>query len=591
MAGSILVNLYRLRRFQRLHGFKHFMKATLFHCIASMRQVTVPALGRRERLGLLFCLSCVGLMVCASIFFGLLLSRPKKTSIITLTGIYGPQWDVNPWVEEDLASIRALSQGPYTIHELPDLNRMMAGFWEQSDQTMRRALEASPDGQPVLVYVNLHGAVDDQGRPCLIPPEATANDSTTWFPIATLIDHLMLAQDTAAGHPIILLLESGRCQSNWAAGIIDNEFDDHLEKLIDRHQQQHPSSSLTILSAASRGERGLASRLGNGSVFTRFVSQGLAGSADGGGHNTNCDGFVDTNELHHYVLDQVGNWARHHRATTQTPRLHPSGTHHALRIARVGRRQRSTITDNTPAPQKSELARLALATEKLTNLRDRDAARVNMHAWHRAQSTLHAIRQSTFGGVAARQSVDRWYSRLARQTQDLNQEIASTEGESETWMDRRMDRAAALIWTAVAKQPSRGAAQGAMGQVDDGQPHPTPLLVALLERADLSLWRHPEWIKNLASARARWIHGSMKIPDELALSCQTLTNPVLDSGRRLGDLLLADETHSAAQDSAINGSNPIEDAIKAHDSLVQKQAERIEALTNAWYVSRRVLLD
>lgn len=569
------------------------MSATTHLLSKLIRTLRQCLAGHRDRWHVMLLASLLSLGVVATFFMSIVLDRPAKTPIVTLTGMYGPNWDINPWVEEDLNSIRSLQAGPFAVHELPGPNRLMAGFWDQADTVLRDAMLSTPVDQAVLVYVNLHGAVDDQGRACLIPPDAETTDSSTWLPIQTLIDHLMICQPDIQPRPIVMMLESGRLRSHWAAGLIENNFDERLATLTNDHRQRYPESQLTIISSAGRGQRSHASRLGSGSVFTRKLAEGLAGKADGKGDTSREDGCVDSGELFDFVRDEVARWARHHRSADQRPRLHRAGARSVTMLARVGDRSYQLDRETTEAPQKEDVDRLIRASRTLAELRDRNAIRFDANAWAESLATLHAIRQSTFGGQAARDAADRWYSRFGTQIQKLNDQIDATSGGADEWMDRRMARSAALIWTAIAKEPSRETAGSLVDQLDDRQTSPVPMLVALLNCPSSSFWMQPKLIQRLAKAKADWLSVSLEMPDELSVAASELSKVVDIANRQVSDSILAsrrsDETPTGG--NSPNTTDSVENAINRYENQVVAQRRRIMDIVNAWNIGRQAIAE
>jgi len=527
--------------------------------------------------GLALTVGLIGVFVLCGFFFSLVLARPVRTPIITLTGTYGSNWDVNPWVGEDLKTLETLTDGTFVSHPLPGLNRMAAGFWDRGDDVLRRAVDSCPRHTPIMIYVNLHGAVDDSGRPCLIPPGASVSDSSTWFPIHHLIERVIRVQNASDDHPIVLILECGRLRSYWPAGIIENRFDERLSSLVEDHKRKYPSSQLTVLSSSRLGQRSLATRRGDGDVFTRFVADGLAGAADGSGSDKT-DGWVDSDELHRFVDSRLRCWSSHHRGVLQSPGLHRTHRSTPIKIARVGRSAKRRQVEMTSAPEQREIDRLLDVSRQLAGLQHRGAAEINPHAWSLLQSTLHATTQSTFGGLAVRQSVDRLYSQMNRQMQNLAQQIGSRNGNSDTTIDLRMHRSAAVIWETIAAQPSLETARDAVRDLKPEEPSPVPMLHALLAEVDLPFWKSPHQIRQTAQTQATWFRCVAELPDDLFPSATRITLTIDATRRELADLILASRDEVSPLDGA---------KLQLLQSRVNDQCERLRQLAAAFKVQAR----
>ncbi|QDT03957.1 hypothetical protein K227x_23430 [Rubripirellula lacrimiformis] len=560
--------------------------------------------GRRLGLKLLLCL--IALIVIGGSFVASVLSRPVRTPILTLAGVYGPEWDLNSWVAEDLDAIGTLSQGTFSVGELPSIDQMAGGFWDQTDERIRAALAACPSDRPLTFYVNLHGAVDDDGRACWIPPNGLVADATTWFPIQDFLDHVAQLQTRDEFRPVVLLLECGRLRAHWPAGISENQFDDRLTEALASHSRSYPQSNVTILSSVSRGQRSLFSRLGDGDVFTRFVVDGLFGAADGCEPKKKADGYVDIDELHRYVRQQVGGWAQQHRGVDQTPTLHRVGSSQPFVIDRVTRRHRKA-SHPTPAPSKDDLQRLRTAVESVVAMRDMRPIAVDAHAWSQIQRTLHSIAQSVYGGNAVRQSSDRWYSRLERQLQSLRQEIAMRASESSHWADIEMNRSAHRIWSTIAKQPTRSTAEDMVDGVDHDKTMPVPMLYALLangrerenrsddkeqnlnglgknERSqkEFDFWRDPDLIRRVAVAQAGWLETTLGLPDGLFPAADQISTLVHDHRRRLADTILA---------SGSPGDQTFEEVLSEFESSAKTASAALSELTLAWEIRAQSFLE
>ena len=105
-------------------------------------------------------------------FLVYLMYRPMRTPLLMAAATdYAPPWPPNAWAKEDLQGLTVLDrQEVATCHQLS---------WESNEEGLRQLrtqLDAVRPGGPskdvVIVYLSVHGAVDAQGRPCLIPPGA-----------------------------------------------------------------------------------------------------------------------------------------------------------------------------------------------------------------------------------------------------------------------------------------------------------------------------------------------------------------------------------------------------------------------------------
>lgn len=542
-------------------------------------------MGPSKRLALPFYVCLLATLLVGGFFVVVVLSRPAKTPILTLTGTYGPQWDLNAWVAEDINAIGALGEHTCSVQALPDIDHLAGGLWDAADEMLRSSLASCGDHLPLILYVNLHGAVNDEGAACWIPPSAQVNDATTWFPIERFLDHVAQAQRSGKHQPIVLLLECGRLRNHWVAGIGENQFDAKLGELAGQHQRKYPESNLTILNSASVGQRSLYSRLGDGDVFTRYLAEGLSGEADGFGQSTEVDGIVDLDELHQFVVHQVSRWAEHHRGMKQTPTLHRAHSSGDLPLARASRARR-TDSHKTPPPSKADTQRLRSAAKLVVDLQQEDPISVDAHAWSKIQRTLRAIERSTYGGIAARKSTDRWYSRLNRQVQKLKQEIRERKSESAQLADVQLNRKAGIVWSALAKQPTPTAAAELVRELDADKPMPVPMLSALLERPGLGFWEDAAVIARTAKTQSDWLHATLELPDAIFPAADQVCEPVHECRRRLADAIL-----SSQAGQSIGDQHPVELALRAFEKSVLVRTGMLADLTRAWRLRERAFLE
>ncbi|TWU56279.1 vWA domain-containing protein [Rubripirellula reticaptiva] len=568
--------------------------------------IETPTLGAGPRVGFKLLLCLIAMIIVCACFVASVLSRPARTPILTLTGVYGPEWDLNAWVAEDLDTIGTLGQGTFSVRELPSIDQIAGGFWDETNDAIRAALQACPKERPLTFYVNLHGAVDDEGRACWIPPNALVTDASTWFPINDFLDHVAQLQSENEFRPIVLLLECGRLRAHWPAGISDNDFDDQLGGVLASHHRNYPQSRVTILSSAARRQRSLYSRLGDGDVFTRYVADGLSGAADGYGTNQKADGYVDTDELHRFVRQQVDGWAVQHRSLSQTPTLHRAGASQPIEIARVSRQQRREST-KTPAPSKEDLKRLRSAIDSAVAMRDLHPISVDAHAWSQIQRTMHSIGQSVYGGKSVRDSSDRWYSRLEHQLQSLRQKIAMRASESSHWVDIEMNRSAHQIWSAIAKQPTHRTAADMIRELAPDKIVPVPMLYALLHGdedkivasggTESKFWRRTDLIRRLASAQASWLDTTLSLPDGVFPAADQIASPVHNSRRHLADTILANVSplgDALADDSKTGESTSIDSVVQSLDqfeSSVKTARAALSELVLAWETRDQAFLE
>ena len=221
--------------------------------------------------------------------------------------------------QEDLEGLRDLDGKSLAVIELsPNWSRGGAG-----ERDFRRRLEglAQQAGRAsrILFYVSMHGAVDEDETPCLVPPGASSVDSSTWIPVSRLLEAIK-AQDIPEDVDKLLILDCARVPVNWRLGQLYNDFAAHLEAAV----QEAGVPRLSLLNAAGPGQVSWTSQEMRGSVFGHYLRQGLAGDADTDGNRQ-----ISLDELYRFVRKHVQAWVRANRSAEQEPLLiADAGTRH-----------------------------------------------------------------------------------------------------------------------------------------------------------------------------------------------------------------------------------------------------------------------
>jgi hypothetical protein len=166
----------------------------------------------------------------------------------------------------------------------------------------------------VIVYVAAHGAVDEQGRPCLIPPNADPFDSQNWLKLSDVLQALK-DEPAVKGKKKLLLLDAQRIVSCWRSGLLSNRFAEEAPKVV----SSVGDPNLYVLMAAGPGEVAWAAPELRSSVFGHFVARGLRGEANPEGSS------VSLAQLARYVSGRVDGYVQQRRGARQRPTLYATG--------------------------------------------------------------------------------------------------------------------------------------------------------------------------------------------------------------------------------------------------------------------------
>ncbi|NQT40875.1 MAG: hypothetical protein HQ581_25495, partial [Planctomycetes bacterium] len=263
-----------------------------------------------------------GMLVVAGLVVGFLVYLMHKPMRTPLLAVVVTEYDApippNAWAVEDVERLAELDD--------EEILKYVRCRWESKEQglrQLRKQLDAMQPGGPgkdvVVVYLSMHGVLDGDSRPCLLPPGASRSDSRQWLPLAELIDHLFVAEGERTlpdETKKLLVLDANRMDANWDLGLLVNGFADRLPAVL----TDAKVPNLTILNSAGSGQIGWAAPELGGSVFGYFFWQGLKGAADAEGTG-NADTIVSLSELHAYLEAHVGQWVTENRFDRQEPLL------------------------------------------------------------------------------------------------------------------------------------------------------------------------------------------------------------------------------------------------------------------------------
>jgi hypothetical protein len=190
-----------------------------------------------------------------------------------------------------------------------DLERLF-GPAPGSDGELARLVRAQPDAK-VIIYYSGHGATNaSHTETYLLPVDAEPyREELGGYPLSTLYANLAALKAKS----VLVLLESEYGRDHGAFVLPPN-----LPETTRSVLPPQPLSTVTVLSATDRGQRRLLDTTYDIDLFTRYVIEGLAGSADlypvGNG-----DGMVDSAELYAYTAAMVRLSARKTFGLLQQP--------------------------------------------------------------------------------------------------------------------------------------------------------------------------------------------------------------------------------------------------------------------------------
>ena len=257
---------------------------------------------RGVAVGLLF-LFVVGL---TSAWVYQLAFRPRLTPLFAATVTdYGWPVDPNAWAQEDLARLSSLHQQSLRLVDLSADWRSRELALRRLDNDLTLLTESRQRTDTVVFYFSLHGVVDSQGQPHLLPADASPLDSATWLPVSEIVG-LINRKLPPTTHKLVLL-DSNRSAANWRIGMLHNTFADRLTSVID--PQTHPNT--VIVNSTSPDQVGWSSPALAGSLFGYLVGRGLGGEGRGPSGQVTLAGLVE------FVNREMSRWCTNYRLPPQ----------------------------------------------------------------------------------------------------------------------------------------------------------------------------------------------------------------------------------------------------------------------------------
>ena len=325
----------------------------------------------------------------------------------------------NGWAQEDADRFDLLGTGD-TGEKIADYSRVAYAPWEttlEGFQDLRERIRKSRGGGPgrnaMVLYLSVHGAVNQEGQPCLIPPGVSPLESDKWLPLDRVLRYLFPEEDKSRlPAKKLLIVDCNRIDANWGLGQLYNGFADGL----DAARKQADVPGLVILNSTSPGQIGWTSpEQLQGSVFGYYVWRGLMGWADRGGEG-NGDGEVSLSELHRYVAKYVKQWVQESRADAQVPMLVPADAEDFPLVYSLTEKELAEGEKQwaPPAPQRDPRWRdVADLWQQHSQLEKQSARRNDPLGWEEFQHGLLRLEQLVQAGAAYGAEFDRRKARLA----------------------------------------------------------------------------------------------------------------------------------------------------------------------------------
>ncbi|TWT63321.1 vWA domain-containing protein [Rubinisphaera italica] len=260
-----------------------------------------------------------GLLLTLVLFAYLVLFAPQKTPLLMMVSLdyawpYGP----NCWAEEDLQRFKSLNGRNLELYPVGEDQMRRAEWLTDFSRKLVNAEFQHSGNQPILIYVSMHGSVDADGNPCLIPPNSSPVDTSTWIPVSELLKEIKRLELNLE-QPVMLFMDCNKRITNWDRGLVYNSFAVALANTV----RDAAMPNLFVLNSTSSGQQSNFSEGLQGSIFGDSVARALSGEADLTRNQGNGDRQLQLSEIMSFVESRVSNWSLKSRGQRQTPMLTP----------------------------------------------------------------------------------------------------------------------------------------------------------------------------------------------------------------------------------------------------------------------------
>lgn len=354
----------------------------------------------------------------------LLLYNPLLTPTVTMTATgYDWPYPPNAWAMEDVVALADLDRQNVRQFDISDSTDQREKALAALAASLKTASEKDTEAACVVVYISMFGAVNDQGTPCLLPPDADPFNPASWIKVSDLLQTVV--EHSSPANRKLIVLDACRYRSDWKLGIVYNTFAERLHDVAADFADQR----VTLLTSAGEGQMNPGSSDLRSTPFGYFFKLGLAGAAD-----VNRDNSVSVKELHRYLGDRVGAWSMENFGRPQQPQLLPASTNdfHVAWSVRQGmlRRLQDAASSTMRPPPSIATERIGDLWQKMARLKLHQPLRFAPLTWHRWQNKLLQLEMLADAGIAYAGPAQRTERDLAKELDSALSRAAAATSES-----------------------------------------------------------------------------------------------------------------------------------------------------------------
>ena len=347
-----------------------------------------------------------------SAFVVLILYSPAKTPVIAV-GATKYSWPMPPiaWAKEDLLGLSSLNGKTIQFRDSSDEWQTKTQSLDDLSTQLKEVATLTKRTSSLVLYLNMHGAVNESGQPCLIPTGANALKTKEWISIEDVVNRL--SKDTAANVNVLVVLDCVHQSVNWNVAQVDNTFVDRLDSwVLEPEVVKILQNRIVFLTSNSPDQQSWGGPELHASAFGKEFWLGLAGAADQTSRDENPssgngDGIVHLHELTTYLASHVDRWSQDSRGAHQVPKMIPS-SHPNFQVALAFN------SGESKPPKHSDLAKANVSADTLTDLwrmmeelRQFEVFRTDPRNWAELEHKILWLEQLSGSGEAYFELVDK----------------------------------------------------------------------------------------------------------------------------------------------------------------------------------------
>ncbi|OUU25503.1 MAG: hypothetical protein CBC13_01975 [Planctomycetia bacterium TMED53] len=401
-----------------------------------------------------------------AMFLWILFAAPRRTEflIIAPTNYYHPLPPI-AWTVEDTNSIEALNRETINVQN----GSPAFEYRENWDTRFTNDLQnlANSRAECLVIVFRMHGAVNEDLIPCLIPPEYSdvqSQDqrgwilaSKNWIPISEIFEQLKSPSLNKKNK--LLVFDCNQQLENWDLGVFENRFFSRLEEAFKKSELPNTA----ILTANRDHECNWSSETLRHSVFGHYLAKGLAGEADDPQMNFgNGDYLISLKELSEYVRQKALKWTCRNRGKSQSPMLLLGDLTGDVVIASRPNKwtQKELSRPSRAVPQTVTEQQLDKLWSDMDALQSAHPLTYSPFQWESMRQELIHLEKLSRSGAAYLDIAKRRYINLAIKTQSSRKKLSKLEGTHPSIFDR---------WNVLANRPFRSPAELHLHDVSLGQ--------------------------------------------------------------------------------------------------------------------------